>query len=347
MVAWTGADGLPYRATADGARYREFVALERRQAEEDLRRVGERASSRVHAALVPIFEEIEARVPEFGAWAFDWWTSWILLGHAIRWVWDEFPRGPIFRMPDRVQARLVAEIERQFDALVLQPDVDEPKLAQAIERTLTAARADIAEVCARHLAAVRTFLKEQARQAERGDGSGGWAPVGATEGAATFTLPCGGDIRREEAMVRAELQKLGERRHVDDPVGEVILRMSRPFATKLISYVVLPVIVTGLIGGIALPLLGILPNVLSGVIAGILTGAFGAAIIGFSASASVDWLINRADERRNRGGFEVQVRRAVIASREALESGIVEIQHQFTQNQLRAFLEAPLAPAAP
>ncbi|MBI1774040.1 MAG: hypothetical protein HYR63_01710 [Proteobacteria bacterium] len=347
ILGWAGSDGTQYRAAVDGARYREFVALERRREEEDYQRLSVRARDRVHAALVPIFEEIEARVPEFGAWTFDWWTSWILLGHSIRWVWDELARGSIFRMPDRVQARLVGEIEQKFDSLVLQPDLIEPKLAQAIERSLAAARADLGAVCARHRDAVRAFVREATRQVERADGTGGRVTITSADGAASLTLPCGADGQREEAMVRAEILKLRESLHVDDPVSGVILRMSRPFATKLISYVVLPVLVTAAIGGIALPLLGILPNVLSGVIAGILTGAFGAAIIGFSASASVDWLLNRADERRNRGSFEVQVRRAVIASRETLDSGITEIQRQFIQNQLRAFMEAPIAPAPP
>ena len=34
----------------------------------------------------PVFAEMEARVPQYGAWVFDWWTSWILLGRAFGWT---------------------------------------------------------------------------------------------------------------------------------------------------------------------------------------------------------------------------------------------------------------------
>jgi len=44
------------------------------------------------------------------------------------------------------------------------------------------------------------------------------------------------------------------------PVDDVILRLARPFATKLISFVVLPVIVTALVAGFVLPLFGLLPS---------------------------------------------------------------------------------------
>jgi hypothetical protein len=87
----------------------------------------------------------------------------------------------------------------------------------------------------------------------------------------------------------------------DSPINDVILRLARPFATKLISFLVLPIIVAAVLGGFLLPLFGLLPNVLANVVTGILTGAAGALVIGFVASTAVDWVLSRTDAALNNG----------------------------------------------
>ena len=95
---------------------------------------------------------------------------------------------------------------------------------------------------------------------------------------------------------------------LDDGVNDVILRLSRPFATKLVSFIALPLTATAIAGGIALPFVGLAGGAFAGVLAG---GAVGALIIGFSASTAVDWLLTRADEAISRENFEGNLRRAV------------------------------------
>ncbi|MSO94015.1 MAG: hypothetical protein EXQ86_11535 [Rhodospirillales bacterium] len=331
----------------DRGRYDAFATVERRRLEQRLPQLADAVAIRVRAAMAPIFVEVEGRVPRFADWVFDWWTSWILLGRAMRWTWDGVATGHVLTMPDKVQAQLIAAIEMRYVELVLQPAVAELKLTDALDRVVTSLRDDLAEECRGHETALRAFIATAPARVERLDAGGNWVRAPDWNGShASVRLRCGADVGAEDALMRDEISNYRESRNINAPVNEVILRLSRPFATKLISFVVLPVIVAALIGGFALPLLGVLPNVISGVIAGVLTGAVGAAIIGFSASASVDWVLTRTDERINRAGFEVQVRRAVITGRRDFEGNITDAQRRLIERQLLAIAAAGPAQAA-
>jgi hypothetical protein len=154
-------------------------------------------------------------------------------------------------------------------------------------------------------------------------------------GKAAFRPVCPAVDAGGETGIRPELEASLMAMSSGGPVDEVILRMARPFATKLISFVVLPIIVTALIGGIVLPLFGLLPNIISGVVTGIITGAAGALIIGFSASASVDWLLNRTDEALSRPQFESDVRSAVVSAEVDFESKVLAVRRQSLERHLQ------------
>ena len=136
--------------------------------------------------------------------------------------------------------------------------------------------------------------------------------------------------------MRAQFPVLLELKTADSPVNDVILRLARPFATKLISFVVLPVIIAAILGGILLPLFSQLPGVLANVVTGVLTGAFGALIIGLGASASVDWLLNRTDATLNRAGFEASVRKAIISAEHDFETRVLDAQRRPIDRQMQA-----------
>ena len=125
----------------------------------------------------------------------------------------------------------------------------------------------------------------------------------------------------------------------DSPINEVILRLARPFATKLISFIVLPVVAAALLGGFLLPLFGLLPNVLANVVTGILTGAAGALLIGFAASTSVDWVLSQTDAALNRAGFEVSVHKALTAAEDAFEARMLEAQQRAAERQLQTMAD--------
>src|SRR4029077_6180175 len=138
----------------------------------------------------------------------------------------------------------------------------------------------------------------------------------------------------------AQFPALLELNAAGSPVNDVIVRMARPFATKLISFIVLPVIIAAILGGILLPLFSQLPGILANVVTGILTGAFGALVIGLGASASVDWLLNRTDASLNRAGFEASVRKAISTAERDFETQVLEAQRRPIERQMQALESA-------
>jgi hypothetical protein len=337
IFAWRDDDGVLRRAAIATARYDEFAAAARRQIEDDRRGLAAAEGSRLRAALAPHFEEIDGRVPAYADWAFDWWTSWILLARTFEWTWDELMTGPLLTLPDRVQARLVAAVQEQFIQLVVAPKALEPKIDAALHDALAPIREELRADCAKHQQSFAAFIRGDARQVERQEPAQGWVPdPNWAPGAATFQPLCDQAGAIDEAALHAQFPVLLELKSADGPVNDVILRLARPFATKLISYVVLPVIVAAILGGILLPLFGLLPGVLANVITGALTGAVGALIIGFGASASVDWLLNRTDATLNRAGFEVSVGKAVIAAEGDFERRVIEVQERAIDRQMQA-----------
>jgi hypothetical protein len=253
--------------------------------------------------------------------------------------------GHVLTLPNRVQVQLTRTIQQRFTDLALRPEVTDPKLADVVDRSWAAAGAGIARSCAEAQAALADFVKRSAQRTERRDPPQGWLPDPAwTPASATFQSICTSPSLRPSTApdVAATLTVA----NASGPVDEVILRLARPFATKLISFVVLPGIIAAVVGGFVLPLFGLLPNILSGIITGILTGAFGAIIIGFAASASVDLLLNRTDEALNRPQFEASARKAVIAVQADFESRVLAAQQKAIDTAMKGQIAA-LAGEAP
>ncbi len=232
---------------------------------------------------------------------------------------------------------MVDAIQQQFDALVLESVTTEAKLAPAIDRSRVAAQTEWLRGCRKYQDGMGDFVRQEARRVERYDAVQGWLPEPDWNGRkATFQTICRPAGPLEDTVLRPEITASLTAMSSGGPVDDVILRMARPFATKLISFVVLPIIVTALIGGLVLPLFGLLPNIISGVVTGIITGAAGALIIGFSASASVDWLLNRTDEALSRPQFEADVHTAVVTAEASFEGKILDAQRRSIERQIAA-----------
>jgi hypothetical protein len=339
FFTWDDEHGIRHRATVDKRRLDEYTAARWDQLAQDERRVLAVAAQELRDGVRPVFAEMEGRVPQYGGWVFNWWTSWILLGRAFLWAVETLPDGPVLQLADRVQIRLVAAIRSQFNALVIAPETTIPKLKPAIERSLGAARDELQRICRGYEAALGDFVRRDARTVERAEQSGGWAVDPAWDrGKAQMRVACEPVESLDDAVVRADLQALLPAMSTGGPVDDVILRLARPFATKLISFVILPVIVTALVAGFVLPLFGLLPGLISGVIFGLVTGAAGAAIIGFSASASVDWILNRTDEALSRARFEADVRKGVTAAELDFEGKIAEAEQRSIDQQLQEII---------
>jgi hypothetical protein len=337
LLAWRDGDGVQRRAAIDSARHEAFVAALRRRFDTDQQSLAAARRSRLRAAMVPLFEEIDERVSDYADWAFDWWTSWILLGRTFGWTWDGLTSGSVLAVPDKVQTQLVAAVQEQFIARVLQPRVLEPKIDAALHRTLVAIRDDVLGDCTKYQEEFADFVRREARRVERRDPAQGWIPDPLWDrSAAAFQPLCDAREAIDDTALRAQFPVLLELKSADSPVNDVILRLARPFATKLISFIVLPVSIAAILGGILLPLFGRLPGVLANVVTGVLTGALGALIIGFAASASVDWALNRTDATLNRAGFEAGVRKAIISVERDFETRVLDAQQRSVDRQLAA-----------
>jgi hypothetical protein len=341
IFAWRDDQGVLRRTAVDTARYDEFVGAELRQIEEDKRAMAAARGNRLRAALAPIFEEIHERVPGYADWVFDWWTSWTLLARTFGWTWENFMTGPPLELPDRVQAQLIGEVQQQFIARVLEPRALEPSFDTVLNASLAAWRDDLTAGCGKYQRALAQFVRREATQVERKDPAQGWIPDPAWDrAAANFHPLCDPAEATAEAAPRPELPRLFELTAADSPVNDVILRLARPFATKLISFLVLPIMVAAVLGGFLLPLFGLLPNVLANVVTGILTGAAGALLIGFVASTSVDWVLSRTDAALNRAGFEASVHKAISAAEGNFETRLLDLQQRSTDRQLQAMATA-------
>jgi hypothetical protein len=341
IVAWRDGDGVLRRAGIDAARFGEFTATARGQIEADRRSLALARRNRLRTELAPLFEQMDERVSGYADWVFDWWTSWILLARTFGWVWQDLTTGPVLSLPDRVQAQLVAAVQEQFIGRVVEPRAVKPKIDAVLHGALVGMREDLLGVCAKYQQSLTDLIRREARQVERAGPAQGWVPDPSwqRDGAVLQPLcdPSGGI---DEATLRAQFPVLLELNAADSPVNEVILRMARPFATKLISFVVLPVVVAAILGGILLPLFGQLPGVLANLVTGALTGAVGALLIGLAASASVDWLLNRTDATLNRAGFEAGVRKAVMAAEHDFEGRVLDAQAAAVDRQMAALARA-------
>jgi hypothetical protein len=348
IVLWRDGSGVLRRAGIDTARYDAFVAAARRQMDEDQRSLAAARGDRLRAELAPLFEQIDNQVSGYADWVFDWWTSWILLGRTFEWTGRGLTTGSPLTLPDRVQAKLVGTVQHQFITRVLEPRALKPQVDAALHGAVVAMRQDLLADCAKYQQSFADFIRSAARQVERQDPAQGWITDPSWDrSAATFQSICDRLGKIDEAALRDQFPVLLELKANDSPVNDVILRLARPFATKLISFVVLPVIVAAILGGILLPLFGQLPSVLANVITGMLTGAVGALLIGLAASASVDWLLNRTDAALNRPGFEADVRKAIISMESDFVTRVLEVEERSIDRQMQALATAMAGEDAP
>ena len=341
IFAWRDGAGVLRRTSIASARYEEFVTAARRQIEADQQALAAARRDRLRADLTPTFDQIDGRVSGYADWVFDWWTSWILLARTFGWTWADLTKGSPLTLPDRVQVQLVAAVQQEFTGRVVEPGVLTPKINAAVHDALATLREDLRGNCAKYQQSLTDFLRGEAGQSERHDAAQGWLQDPSWEPRAATVQPlCEESGTIDEAALLGQFPALLELKAAGSPVSEVIVRMARPFATKLISFIVLPVIIAAILGGILLPLFSQLPGVLANVVTGVLTGAFGALLIGLGASASVDWLLNRTDATLNRAGFEASVRKAVITAESDFETQVLNAEGPLIERQMQTLTSA-------
>jgi hypothetical protein len=336
---WTARDGAAFRAKVDAEQYARYATEQQRRMDVARGRVTKETDAWVRGRLRPVLAGVEERVSDYGDWIYNWWTAWIQLGQAFGWTWQGFVDGEILNLPNYVRARLVEQIRGRYDGVVLRLEILEPQMQALVDRAVAGVQREILQICGPMNDARQNFVRGTAREIERKDPGAGWVAWAGDGGAATaLAQTCGAFGSEDDARLTTVLLKDRPMSNLDAGVDEVIVRLSRPFATKLISFMVLPVVTTAVAGSIAVPFLGLPAGALAGLLAG---GTMSALVIGFSSSAAVDWLLTRADEALSRQAFEVDLRRAVRQAADKFEVRVAStmrqyVEHQFQQLALKA-----------
>ncbi len=330
---WTARDGSLLRAKVNADEYKRYAAAQQQRIDIAKTRLTRETDAWVRGRLRPALTDIEARIVDYGDWMYNWWTAWILLGQAFGWTWQGLLDGEIKNLPNIVHARLIEEIRGQYDRVVLRFEILEPQMQALVDRAVAGVQREILQICGPMEDARQNFVRGQAREIERNVPGTGWVALAKDDATATTLAPtCGTFDAADEVKLTAVLLENRPMSNLDAGVDTVIVRLSRPFATKLISYMVLPVVTTAIAGGIAVPFVGLPAGALAGLLAG---GALSALIIGTSASAAVDWLLTRADEALSRKTFEADLRTAVKRAAGTFEARVVRTLGQYVELQYR------------
>ena len=328
---WTARNGAVFRAKVDGEAYERYATEQQRRVDVVRALLAEETDAWVHDRLRPVLAGVEERVGDYGDWMYNWWTHWILLGQAFNWSWQGVLDGEVLNMPNVVHARLNEEIRGEYDDMVLRLEVLEPQMQALVDRAVAGVQLKVLQACGPMNDARQNFARDNAREIERKDPEAGWVAWPSEDGMAITLAPtCGVSSSDDEAALTALLLEDRPMSNLDASVDKVIVRLSRPFATKLISFMVLPVITTVVAGGIAIPFVGVPAGALAGLLAG---GTVNALVIGFSASAAVDWLLTRTDEALSRQAFEVELRGAVRQAADSFEALVVRTMEQYVERE--------------
>ena len=330
---WTARDGAVFRAKVDGEAYERYATEQQRRIDIVRALLTKESDIWVRDRLRPVLDGVEERVGDYGDWMYNWWTAWILLGQAFGWSWQGVLDGEILNMPNVVHARLNEEIRGRYDEIVLRLEILEPQMQALVDRAVAGVQLEVLQACGPMNDARQNFARNNAREIERRDPDAGWVSWANEDGMSITIAPaCGASNSEDEARLTTLMLEDRPMSNLDANVDAVILSLSRPFATKLISFMVLPVITTAVAGGIAIPFIGVPAGALAGLLAG---GAMNALIIGFSASAAVDWLLTRTDEAFSRESFEFELRSAVKQAADSFEARVVSTMAQYVEREYR------------
>jgi len=328
---WTARDGTVFRANVDAEQYEIYATEQQGRIDVARARLTKETDAWVQGRLRPVLIGVEERVGDYGDWMYNWWTAWILLGQAFGWTWQGILDGEILNLPNVVHARLIEEIRGRYDGVVLRPEILELQMQALVDRAIAGVQREILQTCGPMNDARQNFVRGKAREIERKDPRVGWVAWASEDDTATALAPtCGAFESEDEARLTAVLLEDRPMSNLDAGVDKVIVRLSRPFATKLISFMVLPVVTTAVAGAIAVPFIGLPAGALAGLLAG---GAVSALVIGFSASAAVDWLLNLADEALSRQAFEADLRSAVKRAADNFEVRVARTMEQYVERQ--------------
>ncbi|MBI3453279.1 MAG: hypothetical protein HY057_10750 [Rhodospirillales bacterium] len=327
LVTWRGQDGALYRAAVDAKRHDAFLAAQFQMLEAGRRDLVPAAERRLRAELSPVFAAMEDRVPDYADWVFNWWTSYILLVRGLKSVWDSVAQKQPIAVEDVVEKILVTEIKEKYRAVLLQPETTVPDLAAAANRAFAATRADLQRLCAGFDRAFGEFIGANSAAAETATANGAWRPVNGSPRTAPM-LPA--SVCADSGEIRLAPAVYNDLMSIDGRIDDVIVRITRPFATVVVSAGLSASGVVTVIAGIGAPL---------PVIAG---PALFAVLVKYTFTF-VDLTLSRLDENLNRPGFETAVHELIRDGRAEFEKRAIAAQMAALDRQRQDIRQTLLA----
>jgi hypothetical protein len=323
-ISWEGPGGVLYRAAVRGRAYENFLADARARAASVRGRAEARFQERLAENLRPVFADVDERIPDYGEWVFNWWTSYILLVRGIGAIWDQVASGTEQSLEDVTQRIMADEIKARYVQIVLPPEEFRPALREAVAGAVAAARAELRQACDELRLRFAAFLIENAAAVEFQTAANAWAPDRGWESRAAENRVCPAAGRHLDAAAGDLEAGYDDAFGTTGAIDDVAIRITRPFVTTIVSAGLSASSVAALAVSLGIP-------------AALVATPAMAAVLTKSAFTLVDLMLSQLDETLNRQNFEAAVREAVARSRTTFEQAAARTAREAVARELDDF----------
>ncbi|HEY0833656.1 MAG TPA: hypothetical protein VGE72_07075, partial [Azospirillum sp.] len=317
MLTWTGNDGRTRRTEVEASRLEAFNHTLATHLAEHRAMLDEHAGQIARDEFSPVFIQLDARVPAYTEWVFNWWTSYILLTRGLVTGVDRLVRGDLSGIQPAVQETLTTYVRAEY-ALITQPDDMRPEITAAVKSAIRALDRDVGKVCSLYGQDFRNFVLTHGGPIEVAAEPGRWTAV-ARDGVELSAWPNLCTPPAGPPTVPAELYERALQ--LDGQINSVLIRLSRPIATTAVSLSVSASGIMAFLAGFGLPI-----------------AVVGGPILVFVVAKSVfyvaDFLLSELDAAFNRRDFEAAVRQSLRRSEEDSEALLARLLKQRLDDHL-------------
>lgn len=311
MLTWAGSDGRTRRTEVEADQLAAFHHALATRLTEHRALLSQHAGQIARDEFSPVFIQLDARVPAYTEWVFNWWTSYILLTRGLVAGVDRLVRGDLAGIQPAVQETLTNYVRAEY-ALITQPDDMRPEITAAVKSAIRALDRDVGKVCSLYGQDFRNFVLAHGGAIEVAAEPGRWAPA-ARDGVELAAWP---NLCIPPASLPATPPELYERAlQLDGQINSVLIRLSRPVATTAVSLSVSASGVLAFLAGFGLPV-------------AVLGGPVLVFVVAKSVFYVADFLLSELDAAFNRHDFETAVRQSLRRSEEDSEALLTRMLQQ-------------------
>lgn len=306
QITWEAGPGITYRASVRARAVDEFQAFNRAWGEGLRQRLEARFRERLTVEMSPVFVEVDRRIPEYGEWVFNWWTSYILMVKGMGAIVTQVADGSEQTLQE-VSERVMADaIKQRYIEIVLSPERFRPALRQAVTRAAAETVQELGAACEEMRGRFVTLLSEHGHDIELRTAAGGWLADRGWQARLTRDSYCAAPGVHVRGAVAALDASTPTTFGATGGIDEVAIRITRPFVTTMVSAGLSASSLAGLATAIGIP-------------AALVATPAMAAVLTKSAFTLVDLMLSELDEALNRTTFEATVHDAVTRARGEFE----------------------------